>query len=82
MGRAKNPHQRDLRAFFMALPISSAQYTAIAKELLASSANMLAADRRSYAAIEDAYEGSGTDTYGHFTGIADALDALATSLRS
>lgn len=63
--------------------ITPAQYTSVAKELLASSASMLAAERRSYASIEQDYTlSTGTDPYAHFAGVADALDALAVQLRS
>lgn len=66
----------------MSNPVSSAQFLADAQELLASSANWLAADRRSYATILDDRGAGASDTVANLTGVADALDGLAEQLRS
>lgn len=67
----------------MPLPVSQATFDATAKTLLAAAADMLAAERRSYAAIEAVYSGSTDDDAHHnLIGVADSLDALAADLRS
>ncbi|WP_329064895.1 hypothetical protein [Amycolatopsis sp. NBC_01480] len=67
----------------MAAAITQAQYQAVAKELLANAAEMLAAERRSYATIQGLYDiSTSTDAYQHFASVADELDSLATELRS
>jgi hypothetical protein len=62
--------------------VPQSTFDSVAKELLANAATLLAAERRSYAAIEAAWIGTGTDAYANFLGVADALDALADDLRA
>jgi hypothetical protein len=62
--------------------VPQSTFESVAKTLLASAADLLAAERRSYAAIEAAWAGSNTDAYTNFIGVADALDALAADLRA
>lgn len=62
--------------------VPQAVYDSTARQLLASSATMLAAERRSYASIEAAYNGTVSDAYANLTKVAASLDALATTLRS
>lgn len=62
--------------------VSQATFDSVAAELLASAADLLAAERRSYAAIEEAYNGAFSDTRTNLLGVANSLDALAAELRS
>jgi hypothetical protein len=62
--------------------VPQSTFESVAKELLANAATLLAAERRSYAAIEAVWGGPSTDAHTNFIGVADALDALASDLRA